>query len=158
MVQETQEESNIKMTLVLKEDEPEYQQARRMSLSEKEVVNAQIQEWLEKGVIRPSTSDYASSVVLVRKKNGSHRLCVDYRALNKKIVKDIYPLPLIDDQLDALQGARVFNMLDLQDGFFHVEVEESSRKYTAFILPVDITSFVEFRLDSAILLPFSSGS
>lgn len=74
-------------------------------------------------------------VVLVRKRDGSARLCVDYRLLNKKIIKDRYPLPLIEDQLDLLQGTRVFTTLDLRNGFFHVEVDESSRKYTAFSVP-----------------------
>lgn len=129
------QETDIRMKILLKDDEPIYQRARRMSPGEREVVNTQIHEWIERGIVRASTSDYASPVVLVRKKNGSHRLCVDYRALNKKIIKDRYPLPLIDDQLDALQGARVFSTLDLQDGFFHVELDESSRKYTAFIVP-----------------------
>lgn len=71
----------------------------------------------------------------MKKKNGSHRLCVDYRLLNKKIIKDRYPLPLIKDQLDMLQGAKAFSTIDLTNGFFHVRVNESSIKYTAFITP-----------------------
>ena len=69
----------------------------------------------------------------MKKKNGSTRICVDYRQLNKKIVKDRYPLPLIKDELDSLQGAKIFSTLDLQNGFFHVSIEESSRKYTALV-------------------------
>lgn len=65
-------------------------------------------------------------VLVKKKRDGSHRLCVDYRLLNKKIVKDHYPLPLIEDQLDMLQGARVFSTIDLKNGFFHVRVSESS--------------------------------
>lgn len=125
----------MKMKLVLKDDEPVYQHARRISPSEKEIVNRQIDEWIENGIVQPSTSDYASPIVLVRKKNRSYRLCVDYRTLNKKIVKDCYPLPLIEDLLDALQRARVFSTLDLRDGFFYVDIDKSSRKYTAFIVP-----------------------
>lgn len=87
------------------------------------------------GIVRPSLSEYASPVVLIKKKNGAYRLCVDYWRLNKKIIKDRYPLPLIDDQLDRLQGADVFTTLDLKHSFFHVEVEEDSRKFTAFIIP-----------------------
>lgn len=122
------------MKLILQDDTPVYQRARRISPSEKKIVNTQIAEWNAKGIIRLSSSDYASPV-LVKKKNGSHRLCVDYRALNKKIIKDRYPLPLIDDQLDILQGSTVFSTLDLKEGFFHVHVDEASKKYTAFIVP-----------------------
>jgi len=90
-------ETDIRMKLVLKDDEPVYQKARRLSPSEKALVNAQIVEWEEQGIVRPSSSDYASPVVLVRKKDNSYRLCVDYRQLNKKIIKDRYLLPLIED-------------------------------------------------------------
>lgn len=98
-------------------------------------MNAQIDEWKEEGIIRESVSDFASPVVLVKKKNRSHRLCVDYRMLNKKIIKDRYPLPLIEDQLDRLQSARVFSTIDLKNGFFHVRMDEASIKYTSFIVP-----------------------
>jgi len=80
-------------------------------------------------------SEYASPVVIVRKKNGNIRLCVDYRKLNKKIFKDRYPLPLIEEQLDKLQGSKIFRTIDLKDGFFHVPIEKKSCKYTAFIVP-----------------------
>jgi len=85
--------------------------------------------------VRPSTSDYASPIVLVTKKNGEPRLCVDYRMLNKKIVRDRFSLPLIEDLLDRLQSVVVFSTLDLRNGFFHVPVKEESIKYTSFIVP-----------------------
>lgn len=90
-------------------------------------------EWIRDGIAQPSLSDYASPVVLVVKKDGNTRLCVDYRQLNKKIVKDRYPLPLIKDQLDLLQNTKFFSTLDLRNGFFHVPIAEDSRKYTAFL-------------------------
>jgi len=80
------------MTIILKDDEPIYQKARRLSQSERDIVNDQIGEWERQGMVRASTSDFASPVVLVKKKDGSHRLCVDYRMLNKKIIRDRYPL------------------------------------------------------------------
>nr|XP_012150982.1 PREDICTED: uncharacterized protein LOC105663851 [Megachile rotundata] len=129
------QDANVKMSLVLKDEEPVYQRARRLSAVEKDIINKQIEEWLNDGIVQPSVSEYASPVVLVKKKDGSNRLCIDFRLLNKKIVKDRYPLPLIEDQLDALQSARVSSTLDLKNGFFHVPIEESSRKYTAFIVP-----------------------
>lgn len=128
-------ETEYKMTIVLRDDEPVYQRPRRLSPSKKEKVSAHVNEWLTAGIIQPSLSDYASPVVLVKKKTGETRLCVDYRQLNKKIIKDRYPLPLIDDQLDALQGASVFSTIDLRNGFFHVPVEKESRKYTSFVVP-----------------------
>ncbi|XP_076652416.1 uncharacterized protein LOC143358826 [Halictus rubicundus] len=128
-------ESEVKMRIILHDEEPVYQRAKRLSPVEKDEVNAQIRDWLAEGIVRPSLSEFASPIVLVKKKNGSKRLCVDYRALNKKIVKDRYPLPLIEDQLDKLQGARIFSTLDLKNGFFHVQVDEASREYTSFVTP-----------------------
>jgi len=72
-------------------------------------------------------------VLLAKKNDGSQRLCVDFRRINKVIVKDHFPLPLIDDQLDRLQKALVFSTIDLRNGFFHVPFAESSRKYTSFV-------------------------
>jgi len=125
-------ETNIKMKILLKDEEPVYQLTRRLSPSERSEVNAQIDEWLAEGIVQPSVSDYVSSVVLVRKKDGSARLCMNY-LLNKKILKIRYPLPLIEDQLDLLQDARVFTTLDLRNGFFLVELDELNQKYTAFV-------------------------
>lgn len=93
-------------------------------------VDEQIKEWLAEGIILPSCSDYVSPVVLVKKKDDSLKLCIDYRELNKKIIKDRYPLPLNDDQIDKLRSAVVFSILDLRSGFFHVLVDETSIKYT----------------------------
>lgn len=81
-------EVNVKITIILKDDEPIYQKARRLSQFERDLVNAQIDEWERQGIVRLSTSDFASLIVLVGKKDGSHRLCMDYRMLNKKIIKD----------------------------------------------------------------------
>ena len=125
----------VKMRIILKDDEPVSQRARRLSAAEKDEANTIIKGWLEEGIIRPSESEYASSIVLAQKKNGSTRLCVDYRLLDKKIVRNRYPLPLIEDQLDSLQGSRVFSTLDLANGFLHVDLEEGSRKYTSFVVP-----------------------
>ena len=125
----------IEMTIILKDDKPIYQPARRLSVFEREIVDAQVDEWLEKGIIRPSSSEYASPVVLVQKRDNSYKLCVDYRRINKVICRDRFPMPRIDDVLDALQGAKIFTTLDLENGFFHVPVEEKSRKYTSFVVP-----------------------
>lgn len=133
----------VRMKLLLKDDEPVNLRPRRLTLAEKNEVNKQIDEWLETGIVQLSVSDYASPIVLVKKKDGSTRLCVDYRLLNKKVIKDRYPLPLIEDQLDALQDAKVFSTLDLKNGFFHVPVDDASRKYTAFVVPDGHYEFVK---------------
>lgn len=117
----------VKMTIVVKDDIPVTLNARRLSVSEKVFVDSQIRVWLKEGIIQPSNSDYASPIVLVKKKNGATRLCVDYRKLNEKVIKNRYPLPLIEDQLDLLQGARMYSTLDLENGFFHVSVEKTSQ-------------------------------
>lgn len=135
-------EIGLKMTLILKDDIPIYQRPRRLSPSEKEEVDKQLKTWIDDGIIRPSNAEYASPVVLVKKKNGDTRICVDFRKLNKKIIKDHYPLPLIEDQLDRLQGAKMFSTIDLKNGFFHVKVAEESRKYTSFIVPTGQYEFI----------------
>jgi len=124
---------NVNMSLILKDDELVYQRVRRLSEQEKKIVRQQVNEWLSDGIVQPSLSEHASPVVLVRKKDGAYRLV--YRRLNRKIVKDRYPLPLIDDQLDRLQSAKIFTTLDLKNRFFYVKVDENSRKFTAFIIP-----------------------
>jgi len=116
-------------------DIPVHQNPRRLSAEQKNIVNKVIDSWIKDDIVRPSTSDYASPIVLITKKNGEPRLCVDYRMLNKKIVRDRFPLPLIEDLLDRLQSAVVFSILELRNGFFHVPIEEESIKYTSFIVP-----------------------
>ena len=120
----------FEMNIVLKSDQPISFQPRRLSYADKEKVQVILDDLLEKGVIRPSSSPYASAIVLTHKKNGEIRLCVDYRELNKITVKDNYPTPLIEDNIDQLKDKKYFSGLDLRDGFYHVKMAESSVKYT----------------------------
>ncbi|GBN22530.1 Transposon Tf2-6 polyprotein, partial [Araneus ventricosus] len=129
------ETTNVSMRIILKDDVPVYQPARRLSFPENQAVNKQIDEWLDQGIVRQSSSEYASPIVLVKKKDGTARLCVDYRKLNRKLVKDRFPLPLIEDVLDKLQDAKVYSTLDLKNGFFHVEVNEDCKHFTSFVVP-----------------------
>lgn len=107
-----------------------------LSLREKQEVQKTIDELLRTGKIRPSDSPYASPIVLVRKKNGELRMCIDYRALNKITVKDRFPLPVIEDCLDYLSNKRYFTTLDLKDGFHQVPIHEESIHLMAFVTPM----------------------
>lgn len=108
---------------------------RRLSYHDKEKVKAIIADYLEQGIIRQSSSEYASPIVLVAKKSGETRLCVDYRALNTITAKQNWPLPLIDDCVEFLGGKNCFTLMDLKNGFHQMKVETSSIKYTSFVTP-----------------------
>ncbi|XP_036347667.1 uncharacterized protein LOC118757045, partial [Rhagoletis pomonella] len=124
---------SVNMKIILTDEVPVYQPPRRVSYEEQKIIDKQVEQWLDEGIIRPSCSNYASPVVLVSKKNGTKRLCCDYRKLNSKIIRDNFPMTLIDDALERLREANVYTTLDLANGFFHVPLDESSRKYTAFV-------------------------
>lgn len=128
-------ESTVKLRLTLQNDIPVHQPPRRLAAQERVAVEQQVDEWLRGGIIRSSSSDYASPIVVVKKKDGTNRLCVDYRQLNRIIVKDRYPTPVIDDVLERMHGMSVFSTLDLRNGFFHVDVDEASRRFTSFVTP-----------------------
>lgn len=125
--------SSVELQIQTVDDTPVSQPPRRLPLAQKVQVEQQVTEWINDGIVLPFVSQYASPVVVVKKKNGTNRLCVDYRKLNSKTIKDRYPVPLIDEQLDNLQQARVFSTLDLRNGFFHVRVHKDSWKYLAFV-------------------------
>ncbi|GBO22891.1 Transposon Tf2-9 polyprotein [Araneus ventricosus] len=127
------QDSKLKMNIVLQDQIPVCQRARRLSFPEKQKVNEQITDWLNQGIIRETCSDYCSPLVLCKKKDGNLRLCIDYRKLNAKTVKDRYPLPLIEEVLDQLHSGKFFSTIDLKNGFFHVEMEEDSKKFTSFV-------------------------
>ena len=111
---------------------PIRQPVRRTSPHQREQVRKLLDEMLASDVIEPSTSPWASPVVLVAKKDGSTRFCIDYRRLNEVTRKDAYPLPRIDMTLDALHGSQWFSTLDLVSGYWQVELEEADREKTAF--------------------------
>lgn len=105
----------------------------RTTPEKREEIDKQVKEMLEANVIRPSTSAWAAPVVLVAKKNGTMRFCVDYRQLNSVTVRDNFPLPRIDDTLDALVHTEYFTTLDLKSGYWQIEMHPTSREKTAFI-------------------------
>lgn len=111
---------------------PISQPPRRVPFHKLADVDSFVQDGLAKGVIRPSKSPWSSPLVMVRKKDGSTRFCVDFRRLNESTVGDSFPIPRIDDSLDALGGAKLFTTLDLAKGYWQVPVQESDRAKTAF--------------------------
>ncbi|GJU81802.1 putative reverse transcriptase domain-containing protein [Tanacetum coccineum] len=92
----------------------------------------QLKELQEKGFIRPSHSPWGAPVLFVKKKDGSMRMCIDYRELNKLTIKNRYPLPRIDDLFDQLQGACCFSKIDLRSGYHQLRVREEDIPKTAF--------------------------
>ena len=106
----------------------------RIHQNEKHELDGIIQELLVNKIIRPSVSPWAAPVVLVKKKGGKIRLCMDYRKLNNITKKDSFPLPRIDDVLDLLHGQKFFTTLDLASGYWQIEMDDSSKEKTAFIV------------------------
>ncbi|XP_072078032.1 uncharacterized protein [Arachis hypogaea] len=104
----------------------------RMAPLELTELKNQLEELLQKGFIQPSASPWGAPVLFVKKKDGSMRLCVDYRQLNKITVKNKYPLPRIDDLMDQLQSATVFSKIDLRSGYHQIRVREEDIPKTAF--------------------------
>ncbi|KAJ3684443.1 hypothetical protein LUZ61_013607 [Rhynchospora tenuis] len=104
----------------------------RMAPAEMKELKAQLEELLAKGFVRPSTSPWGSPVLFVRKKDGSLRLCIDYRELNKVTVKNRYPLPRIDDLFDQLQGSSVYSKIDLRTRYHQLKIRPSDVEKTAF--------------------------
>jgi hypothetical protein len=104
----------------------------RMAPAELKELKVQLEDLLEKGFIRPSVSPWGAPILFVKKKDGSLRMCIDYRELNKVTVKNRYPLPRIDDLFDQLQGAQIFSRIDLRSGYHQLKVKEGDISKTAF--------------------------
>lgn len=119
----------------LTSDKPIYYRPYRLSYSERDKVRGIINELKENGVIRESNLPFASPILLVRKKSGDIRMCVDYRALNAITKKIGYPLPIIEDQINSLVGATRFTSLDLFSGYHQVPLAEKAVEKSSFITP-----------------------
>ena len=104
----------------------------RMAPAELKELKTQLQELLDKGFIRPSVSPWGAPVLFVKKKDGSLRLCIDYRQLNKVTIKNRYPLPRIDDLFDQLKEARIFSKIDLRSGYHQLRIKEDDVSKSAF--------------------------
>ena len=129
----------------------------RMAPAELAELKKQLQQLLDKGLIQPSVSRWGAPVLFVRKKDGSLRLCIDYRELNSVTVKNKYPLPRIDDLFDQLAGAAVFSKIDMRSGYHQLKIKKEDVPKTAFrtryghyeflVLPFGLTNAPAYFMD-----------
>ena len=111
---------------------PIKQNIRKKALTEKDIIATEVQQMLALGVIRPSSSPWSSPIQLVTKKSGEIRFCIDFRKVNTVIVGDAYPMPFIQDLVDALEGSTIFSTLDLAKGYWQLPLHEEAKAITAF--------------------------
>ena len=121
--------------------QPIRQRARWLPYHQQKEVCELLNDMLSRGIIEPSQSPWASPIVLVKKRDGSVRFCVDFRKLNNVSCKDAQPLPRIDDTLDSLEGACYFSTLDLSSGYWQVAVGPNDKEKTAFVTPFGLYQF-----------------
>ena len=130
---ERSETGLVSMQIDTGDSRPQRQQAQRMPFAVRNEVAKQLKAMQASGVIQPSESPWASPVVMVKKKDGTHRFCVDYRQVNSVTKRDSFPLPRIDDLLDQLGQSCYFSTLDLASGYWQIPVDPKSVPKTAFI-------------------------
>ena len=118
-----------------------------MPANDLEEIKKQIKELLEKGYIRRSSSPWGAPVLLVEKKDKSLRMVVDYRALNEVMIKNKYPLPMINDLFDQLQGAKVFSKIDLRSGYHQLKIQEKDIHKTTFTTRYGLYEYTLCHLD-----------
>lgn len=128
--------TKVKHHIKMKDDTPFKQRSRPIHPQDYEAVRRHLQTLLKAGVIRESESPFSSPIVVVRKKNGDIRLCVDYRKLNLQTIRDAYALPNLEESFSALAGAQWFTVMDLKSGYYQIEMEESDKQKTAFVCPL----------------------
>lgn len=132
------------MKLNLTNETPFYCLPKQCSPAEKDLIQATIDDLLEQKIIRPSFSPFASRIVMVdKKKTLEKRMCVDYRVLNDRTLRDNYPIPVISDCLEYLEGKQYFTSLDLRSSFHQVNMAEESKKITAFVSPSGCFEYVK---------------
>lgn len=133
--------SKVKHHINLKDEAPFKQKSRPIHPNDYEAVRKHLQALLDAGVIRESESPYASPIVVVKKKNGEVRLCIDYRKLNALTIRDAYALPNLEEAFSALAGSKWFSVMDLKSGYYQIEMEECDKPKTAFVCPLGFYEF-----------------
>lgn len=129
------------MDIELEDQTPVVHRPYRLSYSERKIVRDMVQELIENDIAEESKSSYASPIILVTKKTGGYRMCVDFRSLNRKTKKDHFPMPRIDDQLDMLNGNKYYTSLDLASGYYQIPLRAECRHLTAFVTPDGLYQF-----------------
>ena len=123
----------LKHTITLNEgSKPFKEQVRRMNTAKMEAISQTVKEMLDAGLIKESYSPFSSGIVMVSKKDGTYRMCIDFRRLNEMTKKDTYPLPRIDQTIESMGSAKYYSSLDMGSAFWQVPLSESSKEYTAF--------------------------
>ncbi|GFV32931.1 retrovirus-related Pol polyprotein from transposon 297 [Trichonephila clavipes] len=143
----TATKTNVKYKIYTVDHAPIYQRAYRVSPTERRIIHEEVQKMLDECIVQPSNSPCSSTVVLVRKKDGSWYFCVDYRKLNRVTKKDVYHLHRIDDTLDCLKGAKFFSSMDLRSGYWQIEIDEEDREKATFITPEGLYEFKDMPFD-----------
>lgn len=133
--------SRVKHHIHLHDNTPFKHRARPIHPKDIEAVRKHLRELLDAGVIRESESSFSSPIVVVKKKNGDIRLCIDYRKLNLQTVKDAYALPNLEESFSALTGSKWFSVLDLKSGYYQIEMDEADKHKTAFVTPLGFWEF-----------------
>ena len=124
--------SQVKHNIKVTDNEPFKERFRCIPPPLLEEVRTHVNDMLQAGAIRPSSSPWCNVVVVVWKKDGGLRFCIDFRKLDARTNKDSYPLPCIQEMLESLEGSRIFSSFDFKLGFWQVEMDEASKQYTAF--------------------------
>ncbi|XP_023191351.1 peroxisomal trans-2-enoyl-CoA reductase isoform X3 [Xiphophorus maculatus] len=126
----------VKHTIKLNDETPFKHRARPIHPQDLEAVREHLRDLFGAGIIRESKSPFSSPIVVVRKRNGSVRLCIDYRKLNLQTIKDAYALPNLEESFCALTGSKWFTVLDLKSGYYQIEMAEEDKAKTAFVTPL----------------------
>lgn len=133
--------THIRHHINLKDETPFKQRSRPIHPNDYEAVKKHLQALLDAGIIRESESPFSSPIVVVRKKNGDVRLCIDFRKLNLQTIRDAYALPNLEESFSALAGSQWFSVMDLKSGYYQIEMCEKDKSKTAFVCPFGFYEF-----------------